>query len=155
MRKSRFRLTAAVLMVALLVLVPVAAASTVTVHSTPNGDITATASSGSLTNKDKDDDFDTLTQADRLGLFWSVANNTDADQTIHVTVVLDGPGTTRDTTVVDEDVVVPAHDLTQAFSEVQVKHKDWPAGSYSWSVTGSGSETATATSTFTIDYGNS
>lgn len=158
MRKNAFRLAGAALTISLLAFVPLASASTVTVRSAPNGDITATSSSGSLTNKDKDNDFNTLTQADRLGLFWSVANCADFAQTIHITVVLDGPGTTADMTFVDEDRFFGAVDeqgctIEQDFTEFQIKHKDWPAGTYSWTVTGSGSETATATSTFTIDYG--
>jgi hypothetical protein len=151
-------LTSGVIALAMFVFAPLAAADTVTALSAPNGDIGATSSSGSLTDKDHDGDFNTLTQADRLGLFWSVANNAPTAQTIHITVVLDGPGTSRDATLVDEDrlfgpwMPVGGSTIEQDFSEVQVKHKDWPEGTYSLSVTGSGSESVTATSSFTIRY---
>ena len=144
--------------VALLALPPIAAADTVIARSAPNGDVTATSSSGSSTDKDKDGDFNTLTQADQLGLFWAVSNNSATAQTIRITVVLDGPGTARDMTLVDENVFfgpwTPEQGSTmeQDRFEFQVKRKDWPAGPYFLSVTGSGSESVTATSTFTIAY---
>jgi hypothetical protein len=115
------------------------------------------SSSGSLTDKDKDADFNTLTQADTLSLFYAVANQTDEAQTIHITVVLDGPGTTRDMTLVDQDVLVGAQgsldDIAQNAFQFKIKHRDWPEGSYTLSVTGEGTESATAASTFSIAYG--
>ena len=154
----RFGWLAFVAVGALLALSPIAVADTVRARSVPNGDVWATSSSGSLTDKDNDGDFNTATQADRLGLFWSVSNSAATAQTIHITVVVDGPGTARDMTLVDEDrffgpwTPEQGNTIEQEFSEVQVKRKDWPAGTYSLSVTGSGSETVTATSTFTIAY---
>ena len=123
-----------------------------------HGDVGATSSSGSTTNKDKDGDFNTVTQSDRLGVYWGVFNHVALAQTIRITVVLDGPGTTGDMTFVDEDRFFEASgdqgcDIEQDFTRLQVKHQHFPAGTYSWSVTGSGSESVTATSTFTIDYG--
>ena len=46
----------------------------------------------------------------------------------------------------DEDVLLGPQEGEVAFDffESKVKMKDWPAGTYSLSVTGSGSETATA-----------
>lgn len=151
-------LTSAGLVTALMALAPLASADNVTARSVPNGDVGAMSSSGSVTDKDKDSDFNTLTQGDRLSLFYSVANHSATAQTIRVTVVLDGPGTARDVTLVDEDVSLRGHqpvggsDFVQGRFEFQVKHKDWPEGVYSLRVTGSGSETVTATSTFTISY---
>lgn len=151
-------LTSASSVAAVLAFAPLASADTVTALSAPNGDLRATSSSGSLTNKDKDGDFNTLTQADRLSLFYAVSNRTASEQTVRVTVALDGPGTERDMTLLDEDVPLPGADpaqgagLTQGSFDFQVKHKSWPEGTYSLSVTGSGSETVTATSTFTIAY---
>jgi hypothetical protein len=88
-----------------------------------------------------------------------VANTADAAQTIRITVVLDRPGTVRDATLVDEDVALDGPsptggaDFVQGNFSFQVKHKTWPEGTYSLSVTGSGSEgSGTATSTFTISY---
>jgi hypothetical protein len=140
---------------------PVALADNVTARSAPNGDVVVISSSGTSTNKDKDGNFNTLTQADGLGLLYAVANNTDAAQTAHITVDLDGPGTAQDATLVDEDVVLGPNcpqdgslceDIEQNRFEFQIKRKDWPAGSYSLSVTGSGTESATAVSTFTVAY---
>lgn len=76
---------------------------------------------------------------------------------MHVTVVLDGPGTAQDATLVDEDVdlaecTVTCTAIKQQFFEFKVRRSDWPAGTYSLSVTGSGSETATAVTTFTVAY---
>ena len=127
-------------------------------RSLPNGDISVLSSSGGSTNKEKDENFSTLTQADELNLVWSVANNADFAQTIHITVVLDGPGTERDAVFADEEVAFPAQDpeqgsfLVDGFRDFQVKRKAWPQGDYSLRVTGSGSETATAVSTFSIAY---
>jgi hypothetical protein len=159
MRKNLGRLTGVGLTISLLALAPLASASNATATSTPNGDVNAISSSGTSTNKDNDADFNTLTQADRLGLFYAVANNSETAQTIHITVTLDGPGTGRDFILVDEDVFFgpwtpeQGSTISQGRFEFQVKHKEWPEGSYSLSVTGSGSESVTATSTFTIAYG--
>jgi hypothetical protein len=144
--------------VALLVAsVPTAFADTQHVRSQPNGDISAGSSSGALSNRDKDADFNTMTQADKGSLHYDVANLAAFPQTIHITVVLDGPGTAQDATLVDEDVDFEActevcTDIDQSNFEFKVRHKDWPAGTYSLIVTGSGSETATAVSTFTVAY---
>jgi hypothetical protein len=78
---------------------------------------------------------------------------------VRVTVVLDGPGAFQDATLVDENVDLagcpPDRGCTasrQGTFSLRVRHKDWPAGTYSLSVTGSGSETATAVTTFTVAY---
>jgi hypothetical protein len=71
------------------------------------------------------------------------------------------PAPAQDVTLVDEDVALGPScpqdgslctDGEQGRFEFKVRHKDWPAGTYSLSVTGSGSETATAVSTFTVAY---
>ena len=151
------RLTLAGLLMSLLVaLAPTAQADTVRVLTQPNGDLQITSSSGSLTDKDKDADFNTLTQADRLSLFYAVANLTEEAQTVHITVVLDGPGTAQDATLVDEGVLIGAQgsldDIAQNRFEFMIKHKNWPEGAYSLSVTGSGTETGTAVSTFSVAF---
>ena len=144
-----------------LALAPHAQASTARAESTPNGDVGVISSSGTSTNKDKDGDFNTATQGDRLGLFYAVDNGTEEAQTVHITVALDGPGTDRDETLVDEDVTLGPKcpndgslctDIAQDRFEFQIKRKTWPEGSYSLSVTGAGTETATAVSTFTVSY---
>ena len=65
-----------------------------------DGDITVIPDSGALTNKDKDGDAETLTHADDGAFSYTVFNNTEAAQTVHITVVLDGPSTAQDATVV-------------------------------------------------------
>lgn len=146
------------LVVAALALAPFAAADTVTARSEPNGDLSADSSSGALTDKDHDGDFNTVKAGDRLGLFWSVSNNVPMAQTIHVTAVLDGPGTTADMTLVDQDFAFgPSTNpggstIEQDFTEFQVKRKGWPEGTYFLTVTGSGSEEVIATSTFTVSH---
>jgi hypothetical protein len=146
------------MVVAALVLAPFAAADTVTARSEPNGDLSATSSSGALTDKDHDGDFNTVKAGDRLGLFWAVSNNVPMAQTIHVTAVLDGPGTTADMTLVDQDFDFGpwtnpgGSTIEQDFTEFQVKRQGWPEGTYFLTVTGSGSEDVIATSSFTVSH---
>ena len=142
---------------AALALAPFAAADTVRARSAPNGDLWATSSSGATTDKDHDGDFNTVRAGDRIGLFWSVSNNVPVAQTIHITAVLDGPGTEADTTLVDQGFAFgpwssSGNTIQQDFTEVQVKRKGWPEGTYSLAVTGTGSEVVTATSTFTVSH---
>jgi hypothetical protein len=147
----------------LLALAPLAQADTQIATSEPNGNIFVVSSSGAQagSNHDKDEDFNTLTQADKGALVYAVFNQADFAQTVHVSVVLDGPGTAQDATLVDEGVALGPScprdgslctDGTQDRFEFKVREKDWPAGTYSLSVTGSASETATAVSTFTVAY---
>src|ERR671919_2212886 len=105
MRKVRFVVLGSVISL-LLVLTPLAQADTQRAVSEPNGDIFATSSSGAQagSNHDKDGDFNTLTQADKGSLFYSVFNQAEFAQTVHITVAIDGPGTAQDATLVDEDV---------------------------------------------------
>jgi hypothetical protein len=151
-------LMSAPLVTALFALAPLASATNAEACSVPNRDVCVSSSSGTATNKDRDNNFSTLTQSDELRLHYSVANTADTAQTIRATVVLDGPGTVRDAKLVDEDMLLAGRspsegaDLVQGNFSFQVKHRDWPEGTYSLSVTGSGSESATATSTFTISY---
>lgn len=144
-----------------LALAPLAQADNQRASSEPNGDIFVSSSSGALTNRDKDGDFNTLTQADKGSLHYSVFNQAESAQTVRVTVTLDGPGTVQDATLVDENVALGPScpqdgslctDGTQDGFEFKVRSKDWPAGTYSLSVTGSGSETLTVVSTFTVAY---
>jgi hypothetical protein len=90
------RLTVVGLVISLsFALAPLAQADTQRARSEPNGDIAATSSSGAQagSNHDKDENFNTLTQADKGSLFYSVFNQADFAQTVHVTVAVDGPGT--------------------------------------------------------------
>jgi hypothetical protein len=151
-------LTSATLATALLV-PALAPATNARACSVPNEDVCVSSSSGTATNKDRDRDFSTVTQSEELRFHYSVANTAVAAQTIRVTVVLDGPGTVQDAILVDEDVALDGPsptggaDFVQGSFSSQVKHKTWPEGTYSLSVTGSGSEeSVTATSTFTISY---
>jgi hypothetical protein len=158
MRKLRFAMLGSV--VALLVAsIPSAVADTQRVRSQPNGDLSASAQSVASSDKDKDQNWDTLTHGDNLHIFFSVFNLAEFAQTVHVSVVLDGPGTFQDLTLVDEDVAMgPActgglcTDSRQGIFSLRVRHHDWPSGTYSLSVTGSGSETATAVTTFTVAH---
>ena len=129
--------------------------------SMPNGDIFVLSSSGTSTNKDKDGNFSSLTQSETLGLTYAVFNQAETAQTVHVTVVLDGPGTQRDAVLVDDDFDLGRScpqdgslctDSQQGRFEFQIKRKSWPEGNYSLSVTGSGTESATAVSTFSVTY---
>jgi hypothetical protein len=146
------------LVVAALALAPFAAADTVMVRSEPNGHLSATSSSGALTDKDHDGDFNTVKAGDRLGLFWAVSNNVPMAQTIHVSAVLDGPGTTADMTLVDQDFDFGpwtnpgGSTIEQDFTEFQVKRTGWPEGRHFRTVTGSGSEEVLATSSFTVSH---
>src|ERR671918_2162979 len=162
MRKIRFVVLGSVISL-FLALTPFAQADTQRVVSEPNGDIFATSSSGADvdSNHDKDGAFNTLTQADKGSLFYSVFNQAEFAQTVHITVALDGPGTAQDVTLGDEDFDLGPScpqdgsictDSQQGRFEFKVSQKDWPAGTYSLSVTGSASETATAVSTFTVAY---
>ena len=151
-------LTSGACVVAGLALAPFAAADTVRALSAPNGDLWATSSSGAVTDKDRDGDFNTVRASDRIRMHWSVSHSVPAAQTIHITAVLDGPGTEADMTLVDQDFAFwPSpdffvRDLHQAGTELQVNRKDWPEGTYSFIVTASGSEAVTATSTFTVSH---
>ena len=158
MRKLRFVVLGSVISL-FLVLTPLAQADTQSARSAPNGDISVRAQSVASTDKDNDGNWDTLTHGDDLHIFFSVFNLADFAQTVHVSVVLDGPGTFEDLTLVDEDVAMGPHctgglctDSRQGIFSPKVKRNQWPAGPYSLTVTGSGSETATAVSTFTVAY---
>jgi hypothetical protein len=151
-------LTSGGFVVAALAFAPFAAADTVRALSAPNGDLSASSSSGAVTDKDHDGDFNTVRASDRIGLHWSVANAVPAAQTIHITAVLDGPGTEADMTLVDQDFTFGPYSspagatIEQDFTELQLKRQGWPEGTYFLTVTGSGSEVVTATSRFTVSH---
>jgi hypothetical protein len=151
-------LTSAAAVTALLALAPSTSATNADACSVPNRDVCVSSSSGTATNKDRDNNFSTVTQSEELGFHSSVANTSAGPQTIRWTVVLDGPGTVRDATLIDEDVALDGPgpqgaDFVQRNFSFQVKHKTWPEGTYFLHATGTGgSESVTATSTFTITY---
>jgi hypothetical protein len=143
----------------LVVAMPSALADTQRVVSEPNGDISASAQSIASSNKDKDSNAETLTHSDNLHIFFSTFNLAEFSQTVRVTVALDGPGAFEDVTLVDEDVFLggcpsggTCVESRQGTFSLRVRRKDWPAGTYSMSVTSAGSETATAVTTFSVAY---
>ena len=158
MRKLCFAVLGSV--VALLVAaMPSAVADSQRVVSEPNGDISARGQSIASSDKDQDGNAETLTHSDNLHIFFSVFNLAEFSQTVRVTVAIDGPGAFEDMTLVDEDVFLdacpsggPCTESRQGTFSLRVKRKDWPAGTYSLSVTGAGSETATAVTTFSVAY---
>jgi hypothetical protein len=160
--RSFGRLTVVGLVVSLfLALAPLAQADSDQDVSEPNGDISARGQSVASSDKDKDGNADTLTHSDNLHIFFSVFNLAEFAQTVRVSVVLDGPGTFQDLTLVDEDVDLGPHctgglctDSRQGIFSLKVKRNKWPAGTYSLRVTGAGSETAIAVPTFAVAYEN-
>jgi hypothetical protein len=131
----------------------VAWASTSRVTSEPNGDISLLVSVGcGGTDRDKDGDFNTCANGDTASMLHSVANQTDAAQTVRIDTVFDGPGTELDRTS-SQEVVIAANDLVNLFDELRVK-KDTPLGEYTLAVTASGSETASTSAAFTVQSKN-
>lgn len=139
-----------------------AEADTQRAQSEPNGLVWLTSSSGATTDRDRDRNFNTLTQADRGIFFYSVFNQAETAQPVRITVSVDGPGTAQDAVLLDEVFDLgPAcqpggvcTDSQQGTFSFKVNERDWPAGGYSLQVTGTGTgtESATAISTFTIGY---
>ncbi len=147
------RTLVAVLTVVFLAASSVAWGSTSRVTSEPNGDVGLLVSVGcGGTNRDKDGDFNTCTNGDTASMLYSVANQTDAAQTIHIEGVFDGPGTELDRTFA-QDVEIPANDLINVFDELRVK-KSTPLGEYTLTVTASGTETASTSAFFTVQSKN-
>lgn len=155
------RAAAALLVVALSFgLAPAAQADTQRAESGPEGHIWLTSSSGATTDRDRDRDFNTLTQADKGIFFYSVFNQAEFPQPVRITVSVDGPGTAQDAVLLDEVFELgPAcqpggvcTDSQQGTFRFKVMRRDWPAGGYALHVTASGSESATAVSTFTVGY---
>jgi hypothetical protein len=137
-----------------------AEADTQRAQSQPNGLVWVTSSSGATTDRDRDGNFNTLTQADRGIYFYSVFNQAQTAQPVRITVSVDGPGTARDAVLLDQVFDLgPAcqpggicTDSQQGTFTFKVNEKDWPAGVYSLRVTGTGTESATAVSTFTVGF---
>jgi hypothetical protein len=138
---------AALVVLAATVWATVANATTATVRSVPNGDVAVTVSVGSLTDRDRDGDFNTATKNDIASLFYAVANNSDVAQTIRVDYALDGPGTARDRTFSQAVSLAPGG-IHQDREEFKVKNMT-ADGEYVLTITGSGTESATARATFT------
>jgi hypothetical protein len=148
----RWRVRTPILIASLIVLAvtvwgSVASATTSQVRSEPNGDLGVTVSVGSLTDRDRDSDFNTVTKNDIASMFFAVANNADITQTVRIDYALDGPGTALDRAFTKEVVLAPG-DIHQEREEFKVGNRT-PKGVYSLTVTGSGTETATTTATFT------
>ena len=126
----------------------VASATTSSVRSEPNGDLRVTVSAGSLTDRDRDGDFNTAVKNDVASLFFAVANQSATTQTVRIDSTLDAPGTELDKSFTQEVVLAPGG-IHQAREDLRIKQKA-PVGEYVLSVTGSGTETATAIATFTV-----
>jgi hypothetical protein len=139
----------AVLVVAFVAATAVAWGSTSRVTSEPNADVALLISVGCSSDRDKDGDFNTCTNGDTASMLYSVANQTDAAQTIHIEGVFDGPGTELDRTFA-QDVEIPANDLINFFPEDLRVKKSTPLGQYTLSVTASGTETASTSAFFTV-----
>jgi hypothetical protein len=122
-------------------------ASTSRVNSEPNHDVGLLISVGcGGTDRDKDGDFNTCTNGDTANMLYSVANQTDAPQTIRIDGVLEGPGTEFDRTFTQE-VTIPANDLINVFDEFSVR-KSTPFGEYTLSITAAGIDETASTSAF-------
>jgi len=104
------------------------------------------------TDRDKDGDFNTCTNGDTASMLHSVANQTDAAQTVRIDGVFDAPGTELDRTFTRE-VQIAANDLVNVFDELRVK-KGTPLGEYTLAVTASGTETASTSAAFTVQSKN-
>lgn len=124
----------------------VASATTSSVRSEPNGDVRVTVSVGSLTDRDRDGDFDTATRNDIASLFFAVVNQSSVTQTIQVDYALDGPGTTLDKRFTHHVSLEP-DGIHQVREELKISRRT-PVGGYVLTVTASGTETATASATF-------
>lgn len=142
-------------------LAPSAHADTQRAESQPDGHIWLTSSSGATTDRDKDGDFNTVTHADKGVLFYSVFNQAEFAQPVRITVSLDGPGAAQDVVLLDQVFDLGpgcefggtvCTDSQQGSFSFMVSRKDWPAGGYRLSVTGSASESVTAVSTFTVTH---
>jgi hypothetical protein len=140
---------AAALAVVLVAAAGAAWGSTSRVTSQPNGDVGLLVSVGcGGTDRDRDGDFNTCTNGDTAGMLYSVANRTDAAQTIRVSGVLDGSGSELDRTFTQE-LLIPANDLVNVSDEMRVKRQT-PLGEYTLSVTAQGTETASTSAAFTV-----
>jgi opacity protein-like surface antigen len=136
--------------IAALVGTSVAAATTNMSRSQPNGDLGILVSAGTLTNRDRDGDFSTLTNGDVASVHYGVDNRV-ATQTVHITFQVDGPGTDFDRAF-ERDVVIAQGDIYQQnLALYKVKKNATPRGTYSVTVTASGTETGSTAATFTVN----
>jgi hypothetical protein len=119
--------------------------------SEPTRAVRVTADAGTDISKDRDGDYTTATTAEEVAAFWSVANNTDATQTVRVSLVLDGTGTSQDRTLIGGWELAPGEIRQGTFELFKVHKNRTPKGVYTWTVTASGNESVSATSSF-IDY---
>jgi hypothetical protein len=124
----------------------VASATTSSVRSEPNGDVRVTVSVGSLTDRDRDGDFNTATKNDVASLFYAVTNQSAVTQRVHVQYALDGPGTELDRTF-SQEVVLEPNGTQQDREEFKITQRT-PVGEYALTITAAGTETATARATF-------
>lgn len=154
MRKVRARNLALIAVVGGLVVGQGGTAGADTAHacSEPTRAVCVTADVGTDISKDRDGDYTTATNSENVAAFWAVANNTDQPQTVRVRLVLDGPGTAKDRTLIGGGGLLPDEIRQGTIDLFEVHKKDTPAGDYTWTVTASGIESVSATSVLTVYY---
>ena len=147
-----FPLSVLIAIVGALVVGPASLAAANAAHacSDPTRAVCVDADAGTSTDKDRDGDYTTATNSEEVAAFWAVANNTDETQTVRVRLVLDGPGTSEDQTLIGGWVMSPGEIRQGTIELFKVHKKNTPRGDYTWTVSGSGNESVSATSTFTV-----
>lgn len=118
--------------------------------SEPTRAVCATSDAGTAISKDRDGDYATATASEEVSAFWAVENNTDQVQTVRVTLVLDGPGTSEDRTLIGGWEMAPQEIRQGSIELFKVHKKKTPQDTYTWTVTARGTESVSASSTFTV-----
>lgn len=118
--------------------------------SEPTQAVCANSDAGTDISKDRDGDYTTATQSENVSAHWDVENNTDQEQTVRVTLILDGPGTSHDRTLIGGWVMAPQELRQGNIHLLKVHPKNTPTGTYTWTVTANGTESVTVSSTFTV-----
>jgi hypothetical protein len=147
-----FGLSVLISVVGALVVGPTSAvaADTAQACSEPTRAVCVISDAGTSIAKDRDGDYTTATTSEDVAAFWAVDNNTDQTQTVRVRLVLDGPGTSEDLTLIDGWEMAPGEIRQGTIELFKVHKKNTPKGDYTWTVNASGTESVSATSTFTV-----
>jgi hypothetical protein len=130
----------------------VAAADTAQACSEPTRAVCVITDVGTDIAKDRDGDYTTATNSEDVTAFWAVHNNTDQPQIVRVRLVLDGPETAKDVTLIGGWELMPDEIRQGSIYLFKVHKKDTPAGDYTWTVTASGTESVSATSVLTVYF---
>jgi hypothetical protein len=120
--------------------------------SEPTGAVCATSDIGTDISKDRDGDYTTATTSQVVTAFYAVANQSTETQTVHVRLILDGPGTSEDTAFIGGWVMEPDEIRQGSIELFKVHKKNTPAGEYTWTVTARGVESVSAMSTATVYF---